>query len=788
MDTLIRDLRYAARGFLRSPVFAAVAVLTLALGIGANTAIFSVVHAVLFKPLPYRDPSRLVVAWDTYLSQNRLLPMFPKIGASPPELDLWGKQRDLFEGAAWYRFVPYELVLTAPGAEALSVQGGFCSTNFLHVLGVAPALGRAFAAAESPDSVLLSHRLWRTRFAAAPSVIGKTIRLNDHIFTVIGVMPAGFNLPDWADLWLPPGPLYGDEMTNPVRHAMAFVARLNPHVTTQQASRRLSALSARLAAERPKTSTGWGMQVSNLQEDLTRSVRPALLMLFGAVVLVLLIACSNVASLLLARAGGRSREIAVRIALGAGTWRIARQLFTESFLLAAMGGAAGFAVGELGLKWLSPVETSVDWNVLGFLFVVSLATGVAFGAAPVMHTLRTDTNTVIKNGSATGGSAGKMRSALVVAEFALAIVLVVGAGILVRSFVRLLHVHPGFSPAGLLTMRLTVPDSHKPDVLFRRIEERVKQIPGVDSFASTNLLPLSSNHASAGRFNVPGSPLINPEALPAAQTRWVSPEYFRAMRIPILSGRAFTERDLNQPVVMINEAMARRFWPDKNPVGLKFITGPWGPNPTWSTIIGVVADVKQFGLDSEPSLDLYYPALAPLSIVVRTAGNPASLIGAVRSAIHGADADVAISEIRTMDAVVAESAAARRWTMALLASFAALAIVLALVGIYGVVSWSVTQRTREIAVRVALGASSREIISDVLRRGIQLSALGIAAGLVGAFLLRRVLASLIFGVSPSDPLVYAGVSAVMFAVALAACYVPARRASRVDPMVALRWD
>jgi putative ABC transport system permease protein len=420
--------------------------------------------------------------------------------------------------------------------------------------------------------------------------------------------------------------------------------------------------------------------------------------------------------------------------------------------------------------------------------LISLVTGVAFGAAPVIQTLRSDTNTAIRNGSVAGGGARKMRSALVVAELALAMLLVVGAGILIRSFVLLWHVDPGFSPRGLLTMRLTLPDSRKPDVLFHRIEERLKQIPGLDSFASTSALPLSPNHGNGGRFNVPGSPLINPDALPAAQTRWVSPDYFQAMRIPIRSGRAFDERDLNQPVVMINETMARRFWPDKNPIGIKFITGPWGPNPTWSTIVGVVGDVKQFGLDSEPSLDLYYAALAPLSIVVHTSGSPKSLIGPVRAAIQWADADVAVSEIHTMDELVAESAAARRWTMSLLASFAALATALALVGVYGIVSWSVTQRTREIGIRVALGGSSRDVLGDVLGRGIRLSALGLVVGLVSAFALRRVLANLVFGISPSDPLVYAGVSALMFTVALAACYLPARRASRVDPLIALRWD
>jgi putative ABC transport system permease protein len=788
MDALIQDFRYAARAFLRSPGFVAVAAITLALGIGANTAIFSLVHTVLLKPLPYRDPSRLIVAWDTYLPQDRLLPMFPKIGVAPPELELWRQQRDVFEDTAWYRYVPYEMALTAPNAEALSIHAGFCSTNFLQMLGAPPSLGRSFADDEPPNSALISDHLWRTHFAADPGVSGRAIRLNDDVFTVIGVMPAGFSFPDWADLWLPPGTLYGDELTNPVRHAVGFIGRLNPNVTTRQASTRLSTLSARLASEHPSTSSGWGMRVSNLQEDLTAKIRPALLMLLGAVALVLLIACSNVANLLLTRASGRSREIAIRSALGAGTWRIARQLFTESILLAAAGGAAGLAVGELGLKQLSPVQTPLDWSVFIFLMAVSLITGIACGVAPVIQTLRSDTNTVIKMGSATGGGASGMRSALVVAELAVAMLLVTGAGILVKSFVRLSHVDPGFSSRGLLTMRLAIPKSRKPDVLFRRIQERVKQIPGVDSFASTNTLPLTPNHGNAGRFNVPGSPLIDPDSLPAGQLRWVSPDYFRIMRIPIRFGRAFDERDLNQPVVIINETMARHFWPGRDPVGVRFITGPWGPNPTWSTIIGVAGDVKQFGLDSEPSHDLYYPALDPLTIVVHTAGNPKLLVAPARAAIQSADPEIPVSEIRTMDQVLEESAATQRWTMSLLAAFAGLAMALAVVGTYGVVSWSVTQRTREIGIRVTLGATPKAIVGEVLGHGIRLSAVGLAIGLICAFLLRGSLASLVFDVSPSDPLIFTGVAALMFTVALAACYVPARRASRVDPLIALRWE
>jgi putative ABC transport system permease protein len=394
---------------------------------------------------------------------------------------------------------------------------------------------------------------------------------------------------------------------------------------------------------------------------------------------------------------------------------------------------------------------------------------------------------VIKSGSPGSGGSIRAGSSLVVVEFALAMVLVAGAGVLMKSFVRLMNVDPGFNPQGLLTMRLAFPQSRKPDELFRLIEQRVKQLPGVTAFATTSALPLTPDHGNASRFNVPGSPLIHPDSLPSAQIRFVSPNYFETMRIRIRSGRAFTEQDLNRPVVIINEELARTFWPGRDPVGEKFITGPLVRNPVWSTIVGVAGDVKQFGLDSKPSLDIYYPALFPVCVVVHTAGDPRPLAGAVRSAIHGADANLPVSGVRTMDQMVAESARTRRGTMMLLAAFASLALLLALVGIYGVMSWSVAQRTREIGIRMALGATSGEVLRVVIRQGMKLSFIGIAAGLLGALATRRFLAFLVFGVSASDPLVYGAVATLMLGVGFVACYVPARRATRVDPRAALVW-
>jgi predicted permease len=787
MGNLIQDVRYAIRTLARAPGFALIAIMTLALGIGANTAIFSLVRAVILKPLPFRDPSRLIAAWDTYHVETGVA-QFSKIGVSPTEMRAWSEQTDLFDDTGWYRSISKDLTLTASGFEAVTVHASFISSRFLPLLGVAPALGHAELQNE-PNAALLSERLWRSRFASDVGIVGKTVRLNDQAFTIAGVMPQSFKLPDFAELWLPQGPLLNDELTNPVRHAIAFIARLRPGVTEQQAAARLVAIQTRLTAEHPKTSAGWGSRLSLLQDDLNANQRPALLMLLGAVALVLLIACANVANLLLARASGRAKEIAVRSALGAGAWRIVRQLLTESLVLSLAGGALGILIGRWSLAALSPISAPLDSSVLAFLLAVSLATGVLFGLAPAIQALHQDSNTVMKASGGVTGRGSALRAALVIGEFALALILVTGGGILLKSFVRLMQVDPGFQTQGLLTMRLSFTDSRDTTALYRRIEERVKQIPGVDSFATTNALPLTTGHGNSGRFNVQGSRLIaNPDALPIAQLRTVSPDYFSTMRIPVISGRAFNDQDLKGDSIIVNQAFARRFWPDRDPVGEKFVTGPWSLKPTWATIVGVVGDVKQFGLDSVPTLDLYSPFLYPASIIIHTAGDPQSLIGAVRRAIQGVDPDVAISEVRTMDQVLGESAQSRRWTMALLASFAVLALVLALVGIYGVISWSVAQRTREIGVRMALGARSGQVLASVIGYGLKLSAIGMAIGVVGALGLRRYLATLVFGVSPADPMVYAGVAMLMLGVAILACYVPARRGSRVDPLVALGCD
>ena len=779
MNNLIQDIRYALGTLTRAPGFATIAIITLALGIGANTAIFSLVHAIILKPLPYRDPVRLIAIWDTYF------PDYSRIGVSPTEIAAWSAQTDLFESSAWYRYVPKNYSLAVPGSEPLEVHATVAPAELFTTLGVHTAAGRAFTVKEDPHSVLLSDKLWRTRFGADRNILGKPIRLNDEAFTVVGIMPADFAMPDWADAWVSPGQL-NDELTNPVRHAAGFIARLRPGVTEGQARVQLESIAKRLAAEHPKTSHGFGMKLAGLQQDLTANVRPSLLMILGAVALVLLIACGNVANLLLARASGRTREFAIRSALGAGAGRIVRQLLTESLVLSLLGGLAGLAMARWGLTAFAPTPVPLHSTVLLFLLVITLITGVAFGPAPALEALRGDPITTIKASAMPGSGRSAIRSSLIVAEFALAVVLVIGAGILAKSFVRLMQVEPGFQPRGLLTLRLSVPPSRKPDVLFHRIEDSLRSLPGFESAAFVNTLPLIANRATASRFNVPGSPLIDPNALPSAQLRFVTPEYFHTMGIPFRSGRAFTEREVNDPIVVINAAMAQRFWPGRDPVGLKFVTGVWGPTPFYSTIAGVVANVKQFGLDSEPTMDLYFPGFTPTYLIVRTSADPSAIAEIVRRKIAEIDPDLPVSDVHTMDQVIAVSAQTRRAIMALMGAFSGLALVLALVGIYGVMSWSVAQRTREIGIRMALGAQTSNVQSMVIGYSMRLCALGLAAGVIGSFALRQVLASLVFGVSTSDPLIYAAAVSLMLAVALLACYIPSRRASRIDPLLALR--
>jgi putative ABC transport system permease protein len=780
----------------RSPLFTLTVVLTLALGIGANTAIFTVVNSVLLRPLPFDDPARLVAIWDTYQ------PNFPKLGVSPAEYDQWARQTDIFEQIGRYRYVAggQEANLTG-GAEPRRVQASCASSSLFRMLGVHAILGRTFQPQDdgpnAPFIVLLSHRLWRDYFHADPQLIGAPIQLQGRAFTVAGVLPGNFNLPSFADLWLPEG-MAGDEITNPLRHGFGVIARLKPNVSQRQAQARLDAIGQRLAREHPKTSKNFGLTVRGLQEDLAGNVRPALLVLLGAVTFVLLIACVNVANLLLSRAATRKREFAIRIALGAGRWRIVRDSLAESIQLSLAGGAAGLLVAYAGLQALlrlAPADlldpASIHMNIasLVFLLAVSLLTSVFFGIVPALGAARLDPNEGLKEGgrSISRGS-GAGRNALVIIEFALALVLLMGAGLLIRSFARLLHVDPGFRTANLLTLRFEpsgFPDSQTLRSFYERLETRLKSLPGVNAVAATRALPLAAERSEAQRFVVPGSPLMRPDVFPVAQLHRITPDYFRTLGIT-LHGRTYNARDLDQPYVIVNETMARTFWPGEDAVGKRFIIGPWGPNPDWATIIGVAADVKQLGLDSERTNDFYFLSYGPRYLILQTAFNPLALAPAVRREIQALDPSAPVSDFRTMEQVLAASTGPRRFSVLLLSIFAFVALALAVIGIYGIMSWSVAQRTQEIGIRMAVGADARGILKLILGRGLKLSAIGLVLGLTATMALTRLLSTQLFEISPHDPWVFTAVSALMLAVTTAACYLPARRATKVDPIATLR--
>jgi putative ABC transport system permease protein len=780
----------------RTPIFTLTVVLTLALGIGANTAIFTVVNSVLLRPLPFHDPARLFAIWDTYQ------PNFPKLGVSPTEYDEWARQTDIFEQVGRYRYVVggQEANLTG-GAEPRRVQASCASSSLFRMLGVHAILGRTFEPQDdgpnAPFIVLLSDRLWRDYFNANPKLIGAPIQLQGRAFTVAGVLPSNFNLPSFADLWLPEG-MAGDEISNPLRHGFGVIARLKPDVSPRQAQARLDAIGQRLAREHPKTSKNFGLTIRGLQQDLAGNVRPALLVLLGAVTFVLMIACVNVANLLLSRAASRKREFAIRIALGAGRWRIVRDSLEESLRLSLAGGIAGLLVAYAGFEallrlvpadLLNPTSIHMDITSLAFLLAVSLLTGIFFGIVPALGAARLDPNEGLKEGGRSiSRSSGAGRNALVIVEFSLALMLLMGAGLLIRSFARLLHVDPGFRSANLLTLRFEpsgFPDSQTLRTFYDRLETRLKSLPGVNAVAATRALPLAAERSEAQRFVVPGSPLMRPDVFPVAQLHSITPDYFRTLGIA-LRGRTYNARDLDQPYVIVNETMARTFWPREDAVGKRFIIGPWGPDPEWATIIGIAADVKQLGLDSERTNDFYFLSYGPRYLILQTAFDPLSLAPAVRREIQALDPSAPVSDFRTMEQVLASTTAPRRFSTVLLSIFASVALALAMIGIYGIMSWSVARRTQEIGIRMAVGADARGILKLILGRGLKLSAIGLALGLLATLALTRLLSTQLFEISPYDPWVFTAVSALMLAVTTTACYLPARRATKVDPITTLR--
>ncbi|MBZ5496311.1 MAG: ABC transporter permease [Acidobacteriia bacterium] len=804
-EDLLRDLRYGLNQMGRNPGFTAGAVLTLALGIGANTAIFTVINAVLLRPLPYQNPERLVTLLESNPQQG-----MDRAAVSPPNFVDWSTQSRTLEHIAAYRYWGFVL---AGGGEPERIIGARVSAGLFTLLGVKPIRGRTFHLEEdrfggSPVA-LVREGLWRRRFGADPSLIGKSLTLNGGSYTVVGILPSELKLPD-AEVCVPLA-FEPYAMTQRGSRALTVLAGLKPDVTLVQARAEMHTIARRLQQQYPDSNAGWDVTLFPLHEEMVARIRPALLVLGAAVAFVLLIACANVANLLLARATSREQEIAVRSALGASRSRLIRQLLTESVLIALLGGALGLLLAQQGTELLVTLgaaglprtaQIGIDRYVLGFTLLLSLVTGLGFGLVPAWHASRPGLNQSLREGRgrATGSARhALLRNAVVVCEVALALIVLIGAGLLVRSFVGLLAIEPGFTTAHVLTMTISLPESKYPEghqkvVFFQQLLQRVDTLPGVTSAGLVSHLPLAGRGLNTD-FTIEGRSLPLSGPSPLADYVSVSPDYFRAMQIPLLEGRPFTERDVMEipPVVVINEILARRFWPEQNPLGRRLILGSTiGADQTPRTVVGVVGNVRSAGLESEPGPEIYVPypqnPWPTMTAVIRATSDPIRLVGAVRKEILALDPDQPVYNVRPLEEVLGASLAARRFQMLLLGIFAAVALIMAAIGVYAVMAEVVTQRTHEIGIRMALGARPHDVLKLVVGRGIRMSLAGVAVGLAGALALTRWMSSLLFGVSPTDPMTFTLISLILTGVALLACYIPARRASRLDPIVAVRYE
>ena len=799
-DEMFQDLRFGWRMLRSQPAFSLAAICALALGIGATTLIFSVVNAVLLRPLPYHDGDRLVRIEERHQHGT------PSNVSYANFRDL-GEQTVALEQIAASRF--WTANLTGDG-EPERVNSALVSASFFHALGVAPLAGRTFLREEDQPNgapvVVLSHRLWQRRYGGDPQIIGKTIRVSDVERTVIGVMPPSFQFPTNTELWTPlvaDGPLRDNRRS----HLLAVIARLKRGATLEQARADLAVAAARIEHAYPGVDPHLGLGALPLQERMVSGMRQALWALLAAVGCLLLIACANVANLLLARAAAREKEMALRAALGAGRLRLLRQLLTESMLLAALGGAVGWLIAHWGAKLIATLdpfalprinEVTVDGRVLGFALLATLVTGLLFGIAPALQLPQRTLHSALKEGgrSTTGAQRRRLRHALVVAEVALALIVLVGAGLLFNSFWRLLRVEHGFDPQNVITFNLFLSPTRYAEGaqqtnFLQQVLERVNTVPGVRAAGMTSTVPLTGGPATD--FDIVGRPPFAAGQEPSADIRIVDPQYFRAMSIPLRAGRFFAASDTaTAPRVMIvNETLARRFFPDENPLGRRITMKDWGP-PLTGEIVGVVGDVRENRLDAAPLPEIYwpYPQFPSLfnTLMVKAEQDPLQLVAAVKAQIWAVDREQPIARIATMDEVVAASVAARRFNLWLFGAFAVCALLLAAIGIYGVISYGVAQRTHEIGVRMALGARRGDVLRLIVGQGLTLTGTGIALGWLAALVLTRWLKTLLFEVSATDTLTFAVIALLLVFVSLLACFLPARRAARVDPMVALRHE
>jgi putative ABC transport system permease protein len=807
MHLIGQDLRYGARLLRKAPGFTVIALMVAALGIGATTAIFSVVDAVLLKPLPFRAPERLLVIWEKNPAQNRY-----KLFVAPVNFLEWRKQSQAMESMAAFQDVHVNLTGGPNGhidPEELKCER--VSAELFPLLGVRPVLGRTFRPEEDrpghTNFALLSHSLWQRRFGGDPAIAGKSIRLRDQNYTMVGVLPAGFSVmtPE-VDVWIPLG-LSAFEPRSANNRFLTVIARRRADTSEDRARMELETIGSGMEKANPALNKGWRPSIFMLEKELVGNVRQALWVLLGAVGFLLLIACANVASLLLARATTRRKEIAVRMALGAGRGRIVTQLLSESMILALAGGLVGMLLASGGVALMARLgqggiprlaEARVDARLFLFALCVSMATGILCGVAPALESSSANLSQALNEGgrSGTAGRAGRtVRSALVVVEVALAVLVLIGAGLLIRSFVRLRSVDPGFQPSGILTLRVPLSGgrnnaAERRVAFFQQVLDRVATLPGVRAVGAVNGLPLTGLGVGS-TFAVEGRPAPPAEQRPMGILRSVTPGYFRVMGIPLVAGRGFAESDTKPaaPVIVVNQTLARRFWRERNPLGGRLVVDTDGRT---AAIVGVVGDVKPDRLEGEDWPTIYNPytqePVPTLTLVVRTGGAPLALAAAVEREVHQLDPDQPVADVRPMDAVMDRAVAGARFNTVLLAAFAAIAFLLAAVGIYGVISYDVNERTHEIGIRLALGAQPGNVLKLVVGQGARLAVYGIAAGLAAAWGLTRLMVTMLFDVTPADFSTFAAISVLLGTVALAASYLPSRRAMALDAVTALRHE